>query len=164
MTAAPTLPIPERTIDTRLVREIVIKYAGERPGPAKMLNPSDVAAYLRDRIDGDAREHFVAIFLDARNRPIGDQVVSIGTATKSLVSPREVFQPAVAVGAVSVILGHNHPSGDATPSVDDRVITKWLAQAGAILGIQILDHVVWSRDGSYTSLRESHPDVLKVTP
>ena len=119
-----------------------------------------MAAYLRRRIHDDAREHFVAIYLDGRHRPVADCVVSIGTATASLVHPREVFQPAIAVGACALLIGHNHPSGDPTPSREDLDVTKRLADAKRILGITVLDHVVWARGGASHSIRESHPGHL----
>ena len=107
-----------------------------------------------------ARERFVAIYLDGRQRPVADCVVSIGTATASLVHPREVFQPAIAVGACALLIGHNHSSGDPTPSREDLDVTKRLADAGRILGITVLDHVVWARGGVFHSIRESHPGHL----
>jgi len=147
--------------DARLVREVAIRYVGARRRcPDAIREPANVAAYLRRRIHDDAREHFVAVYLDGRHRPIADCVVSIGTATASLVHPREVFQPAVAVGACARLIGHNHPSGDPTPSREDLDVTKRLADAGRILGITVLDHVVWTRGGAFHSIREIHPGHL----
>ncbi len=149
--------------DVHLIREVAIRYVGaQRRIPAKITRPEEVAQYLRRRIRDDAREHFVAIFLDGRHRPIADSIVSIGTATASLVHPREVFQPAIAVGACALLIGHNHPSGDVTPSSEDLVVTKRLAEAGRILGVTLLDHVVWTRSGAFHSIRESHPDHLSL--
>ena len=71
--------------------------------------------------------------------------------------PREVFQPAVALGAVALLIGHNHPSGDATPSPEDLEVTRRLAEAGRILGVTLLDHVAWTRGGAFHSIRDSHP-------
>lgn len=149
--------------DVHLIREVAIRYVGaQRRIPAKITRPEEVAHYLRRRIRDDAREHFVAIYLDGRHRPIADSIVSIGTATASLVHPREVFQPAIAVGACALLIGHNHPSGDVTPSSEDLVVTKRLAEAGRLLGVTLLDHVVWERRGSFHSIRESHPDHLST--
>jgi DNA repair protein RadC len=111
-----------------------------------------VVQFLRRVVRDDAREHFVALYLDGR--PIAHQVVSIGTASASLVHPREVFQPAILVSACAVIVGHNHPSGDPTPSREDREITQRLAQAGALLGVSLLDSVVFTRKGGFVALRE----------
>ncbi|RIL03534.1 MAG: hypothetical protein DCC71_14900 [Proteobacteria bacterium] len=77
-----------------------------------------------------------------------------GTVSASLVHPREVFQPAILVGACAVIVAHNHPSGDPTPSREDREITQRLAQAGALLGVSLLDSVVFTRKGGFVALRE----------
>jgi DNA repair protein RadC len=87
---------------------------------------------MRQVVTDDAREHFVAIYLDGRHRAIGHQVVSVGTATASLVHPREVFQPAILAGACAVIVGHNHPSGDPSPSPEDRAVTLRLEHAQQI--------------------------------
>lgn len=100
------------------------------------------------------REHVLAAFLDARNRIIGEvYVVAIGTVSASLIHPREVFREACLRSAAGVILAHNHPSGDPTPSADDRAVTKRIRQAGEILEIELVDHLVVSRNG-YVSLRE----------
>lgn len=149
--------------DARFIREVAIRYVGARRRcPEAIREPSSVAAYLRRRIHDDAREHFVAIYLDGRHRPIADSVVSIGTATASLVHPREVFQPAIALGACALLIGHNHPSGDASPSAEDLEVTKRLADAGRILGVMLLDHVVWTRGGAFHSIRETHADHLSA--
>ncbi len=116
--------------------------------------PADVADFMRRVVRDDAREHFVALYLDGRHRPVAHQVVSIGTASASLVHPREVFQPAILVGACAAIVGHNHPSGDPSPSQEDRDVTHRLAQAGVLLGVPLLDSVVWTRAGDYTSIQE----------
>jgi DNA repair protein RadC len=144
--------------DVTTIREVAIRYVGARRRlPAKITAPDQVAAYLRRRVRDDTREHFVAIYLDGRHRPIADRIVSIGTATTSLVHPREVFQPAVALGAVALLIGHSHPSGDVTPSTEDLAVTRRLAEAGRLLGVSLLDHVVWERGGAFHSIRESHP-------
>lgn len=149
------------TEEIHMIREVAIRYVGaRRRAPSKITRPEEVAQYLRRRVRDDAREHFVAIYLDGRHRPIADSVVSIGTATASLVHPREVFQPAIALGACALLIGHNHPSGDPTPSREDLDVTKRLAEAGRILGVSLLDHVVWVRQGGFHSVRESHPDYL----
>jgi DNA repair protein RadC len=122
-----------------------------------MRAPADVARFVRALVGADAREHFVVVMLDGRHRPVAYQVVSVGTATASLVHPREVFQPAVGVGAVAILVAHNHPSGDATPSAEDREVTDRLIRAGQLIGIPLLDHVVVAERG-YVSLREAQPE------
>jgi len=83
-----------------------------------------------------------------------------GQLPASLVHPREVFQPAIAIGAVALVIAHNHPSGDPSPSAEDLEVTRRLADAGRLLGVTLLDHIVWTRGGAFHSVRESHPDHL----
>ncbi len=99
------------------------------------------------------KEHFRCLYLDARRRLLASETISIGTLTASLVHPREVFQPAVARSAASLLVAHNHPSGDPEPSAEDLALTRRLRQAGDILGIELVDHLVVGR-GSYVSLKE----------
>jgi len=99
------------------------------------------------------REMFVALLLDGKNQVLGFNVVSIGSLTAALVHPREVFKPAILSSAASLILVHNHPSGDPEPSAEDRAITDRLRHAGDLIGIKILDHVVVG-DGRFTSFAE----------
>jgi DNA repair protein RadC len=88
------------------------------------------------------KENFVVLYLDARNKLITKETISIGTINTSLVHPREVFEPAIRELAVAVILAHNHPSGDPTPSEDEIALTKKLVEAGKILGIEIIEHII----------------------
>lgn len=112
-------------------------------------NPARAAAMFSD-IARKRKEHFVAVYVDAQYRPIHREVVSIGTLTASLVHPREVFAPAIVHGAAALIVAHNHPSGDPTPSREDRETTRRLADAGRILDIPILDHVIVAKSGHYS--------------
>jgi DNA repair protein RadC len=149
------------TEEVHLIREVAIRYVGARRRVGeKIASPVEAARYFRRRIHDDAREHFVALYLDGRHRAIADAIVSIGTATASLVHPREVFQPAIGLGACALLIGHSHPSGDVTPSREDIEVTERLVRAGRILGIPLLDHIVWSRAGGHHSIRESHPHVF----
>lgn len=99
------------------------------------------------------QEHFVIFYLDSRNGEIVREVISIGTLNASLVHPREVFEPAISNSTAQIILSHNHPSGDSEPSKDDLEITKRLVSAGKILGIEIIDHIIVTKD-EYFSLKE----------
>lgn len=99
------------------------------------------------------KEHVLALHLDVRNREILQDTVSIGTLTASLIHPREVFGPAISSTAAGVLLAHNHPSGDPSPSREDREVTSRLARAGEILGIPLLDHLIVSESGHF-SFRE----------
>jgi DNA repair protein RadC len=100
------------------------------------------AVYMRDK----TREHLMVIFLNARNEMIYKKPMFIGTLNANLVHPREIFQEALKQNAASVILVHNHPSGDPDPSEDDLTITKRIVEAGKIMGIDILDHVIITRN------------------
>jgi DNA repair protein RadC len=102
----------------------------------------------------DEREHLVAVYLDARSMIKGCSVISIGTLTASLVHPREVFRPAVALAASGIVIMHNHPSGDTQASPEDRETTRRLSQAGRILGIPLLDHVIVAGEAGLFSFRE----------
>jgi DNA repair protein RadC len=140
-----------------MIREAVVSYRGPRRKlPESVRNPADVARFVRRIVGNEAREHFLVLMLDARHKAIAYQVVSIGTATASLVHPREVFQTAVGAGAVAVIVAHNHPSGNPSPSREDRDVTDRLVRAGEVLGIRLLDSVVVTYSG-YVSLREAEP-------
>ena len=99
------------------------------------------------------REYFYVLLLDAKHRKIKEVCVSIGCLDTAIVHPREVFKPAVAESAAAVILVHNHPSGDPTPSAEDRAVTRRLAATAELLGVELLDHVIVGRQGS-TSLRD----------
>lgn len=113
-------------------------------------NPQSVVKSLQAKIKDKAKEHFKLILLNTRNKIIGISTVSIGTLDSSLVYPREVFKEAIAHNAYSVILAHNHPSGDPEPSEDDMTITSRLIEAGKILGIEVTDHVIISKNGFFS--------------
>lgn len=100
------------------------------------------AQIVREYLDGTDREHFVVLLLDQKNKVIGIHTVSTGSLTASIVHPREVFKPAIVCNAVAMLLAHNHPSGDPAPSREDRDLTARLVEAGKLLGIAILDHVI----------------------
>jgi DNA repair protein RadC len=96
------------------------------------------------------KEHFVALYLNARNELVYKETVSIGILNASLIHPREVFKPAIDKLAVSVIIAHNHPSGDTKPSEDDIEITKRLKKAGEILGVEVLDHIIITENSCFS--------------
>jgi DNA repair protein RadC len=123
--------------------------------------PADVARHLADVACSD-REQMVALFLDTKNRPIGRHLVSVGTVDSTPVQPRDVFRAALVAGAVNgIILAHNHPSGDLTPSRSDDEATRNVARAGALLGIRLLDHVILAPDGGHFSYRDRRPDCVE---
>ena len=160
----PPDPFREDAKDPVLIREAVVRYRGPRRRlPGIIRGAPDVVRFLRTVVRDDAREHFIVLMLNGRHRPIAYQVVSVGTATASLVHPREVYQPAVAVGAVAVLVAHSHPSGEPAPSREDRDITDRLLQAGHVLGIPLLDSIVIA-GGLYHSAREAEPEKFTATP
>lgn len=116
--------------------------------------PEEVYAIAQEYFEGADREHFVVLLLNTKNKVLGINTVSIGTLNASLVHPREIFKPAILINAAAIILVHNHPSGDPTPSSEDMEITQRLCKAGEILGIEVLDHLIISDDGMFTSFRE----------
>jgi len=124
---------------------------GEKPRPV-LKSPEDVAAVVRGQLKGKKKEHFLVLCLDTRNRLINHKLVSMGSLDTSIVHPREVFKEAVSSCAASVIFAHNHPSGDPEPSKEDVELTKRLAKAGEIIGIDVLDHIIVC-DKSYSSLK-----------
>jgi DNA repair protein RadC len=105
-------------------------------------SPEDVVKTARNLLKGKKKEHFLVICLDTRNHLIKTSTVSIGSLDCSIVHPREVFKDAISSSAASVIFIHNHPSGDPTPSEDDIKMTKRLIEAGEIIGIEVLDHII----------------------
>lgn len=122
---------------------------GQRPIVKK---PEDVVAVVGGRLKGKKQEHFLALMLDSRNQLIKTSEVSIGSLDTSIVHPREVFREAVSASAASVVFAHNHPSGDPQASEDDIVLTKRLAEAGEIMGIDVLDHIIVG-EKSFLSLK-----------
>jgi len=96
------------------------------------------------------KEHLLAFFLNARHQLICKETISIGTLTASLAHPREIFAPAIGKAAASIILVHNHPSGDPAPSEEDVRLTQRIRQAGYILGIELIDHLIIAEEGSYS--------------
>lgn len=115
---------------------------------------NDVQRHFQPRLGQERRESFHVLLLDARHRLIGEEVVSIGTLTASLVHPREVFREAIRAAAAALLVVHNHPSGDPTPSAEDRRVTDRLRSAGELLGIRVVDHVIVSPGGHF-SFREA---------
>jgi len=139
---------------SKKIKTMVIKISEKKKD---ITNPKDIFEILssilkkEDKIDQD-KEHFWVFHLDVRNRIKVLEIISLGLLNASLVHPREVFTRAVAERAAQIIIAHNHPSGDPTPSEDDIVLTKRLAKAGEILGIEIIDHIIITQS-TYTSFK-----------
>ena len=130
-------------VRVRAVSFTVVREPGQTHGRPQLSSPAAVVPVARGLIPDDAREHFVALYLDSQNRLVATHEVSSGTLSASLVALREVFGPALRLlGVASVILAHNHPSGDATPSREDLRLTRQLVNAGKLLEIRVHDHLI----------------------
>jgi DNA repair protein RadC len=112
------------------------------PSKYEVTSPQTVVKALRASIQDKAKEHFKLVLLNVRNSILDISTISVGTANASLVHPREVFKKAISHGASSVVLAHNHPSGNPEPSEDDVRLTQRLVEAGRLLGIEVLDHII----------------------
>jgi DNA repair protein RadC len=121
----------------------------------KINKESDVYELVKDELAGSDREMLLSVMLTVKNDLIGVETVSIGSITASTVTPRDVFKSAILANAVAIIVCHNHPSGELTPSINDIALTKQLIAAGELLGIKVLDHLIVSNQG-YKSLIDYH--------
>jgi len=145
---------PAKSASLRASVELGRRLAARRLAPGTPIRgPGDVFRHFHPRLRHASTERFFVVLLDGRHRVVRHELVSQGTLTASLVHPREVFRPALRASAAAVVLVHNHPSGDPTPSREDREITERLARAGELLGIPVLDHVVVAERG-YRSVCE----------
>ncbi|HAM36317.1 MAG TPA: hypothetical protein DEB40_05625 [Elusimicrobia bacterium] len=133
--------------------ELGRRWAGRQELRPVLDSPGRVIEAVPAAVRDGRKEHLLAFYLNARSQLLAQETVSIGTLSASLVHPREVFSPAVAHSAAAVIVVHNHPSGDCSPSADDRDTTRRLVRAGEILGIPLMDHVIVAGPGFY-SFRE----------
>jgi DNA repair protein RadC len=122
--------------------------------PDGVYSPLEIAWQCKDFRKAD-KEHFCVFFLNTQNRIISREIVSIGTLNTSLIHPRECFRTAILKNSAAVIFAHNHPSGSLEPSDEDMAVTKRLKDAGKLIGIEVLDHVIVTAE-SYKSLREQN--------
>lgn len=134
-----------------LVRELTVRRYRRKP-PEPIRCPDDVLRVVRRHLRDRRRETFLVLLLNARHEVVALEVVSVGSLNASIVHPREVFRPAIEHGAASVVLCHNHPSGDPEPSAEDLTITKRLVEVGELIGIGVLHHLIVA-DRSVVSLR-----------
>ncbi len=116
-------------------------------------SPEDVSTLVMEEMRYLDREQFRIVLLDAKNHVLGVRIVSVGSLSSSIVHPREIFKEAIARSSAAIILVHNHPSGDPTPSQEDLEVTRRLVEAGRLLGIEVLDHIVVG-DNRYVSFKE----------
>ena len=130
------------------------KRLGQQNRNIKIITcPEDAADYAASRLKYENREHFCIILLNVKNHILSWETISIGSLDASVVHPREVFRPAIIKGAASIILVHNHPSGDPTPSKEDLEVTARMVQVGKIMNISVLDHIIIGGD-SFVSMKE----------
>ena len=135
-------------VSIKMIRESSILYENR-----KISSPKDAVELLKKFLDGADREQFITCCMDIKNQPTSINVVSVGTVNSSLVHPREVFKTAILGNSSSIIVAHNHPSGDPSPSKEDIDITERLREVGKIIGINVIDHIIIG-DNRYVSLKE----------
>ncbi|MEB2584702.1 JAB domain-containing protein [Bacillus cereus] len=135
-------------IKLKMVKESSLLYKERR-----VKSPEDASLLFKQFLDGADREYFIVLCLDIKNQPTAINVCHIGSLNSSIVHPREVLKPAIISNAASIIVAHNHPSNDPTPSREDLEVTKRLIEAGKVVGIDVLDHLIVCEE-SFISLKE----------
>jgi len=136
-------------VSVKLVKESSVFYKERR-----ISSPCDAAELLRKYLEDADREIFMIMCLNTRNEPNAINTVSVGTLNSTNIHPREVYKTAILANSSCIILAHNHPSGDTTPSREDIETTGRLVEAGKILGIEVLDHVIIGENGRFVSFKE----------
>ncbi len=121
----------------------------------KIEGPEDAARYMMPMLRYEQKEHFLVMLLDVRNRVIATSTISVGGLTSSIAHPREVFREAIRHSAAALILVHNHPSGDPSPSREDIQLTRQMMKAGDVMGIPVLDHIILAND-DFLSIKEAN--------
>ena len=145
---------PAKAAELKAAIEIGRRYQKPSLAGASFCSSQDVAEYYRPRMRDLKKEVFKCALLDTKNKIIRDEEVSVGSLSASIVHPRDTFKAAIRESAAAVIFIHNHPSGDIKPSQEDILLTRRLVQAGEVLGIQVLDHIIVG-DGTHFSFREN---------
>ena len=135
-------------VSIKMVKESSFLYQTRQ-----ILSPNDAYEMIKEQLEGLDREQFIIACLNTKNEPTNITVVSVGTLNKAIIHPREVFKTAILSNAASIMAFHNHPSGETTPSQQDIQLTHRLYEAGELLGIKLLDHLIIG-DGTFTSLKE----------
>lgn len=142
------------------IKVVVVRERAMKSSAQSITGPKELCALLKRRACSLDRENFWVVHLDVRNVPLSFETISVGTISSTIVHPRETFKSAILLGASSIICAHNHPSGNLEPSDEDIELTKRLVKVGELVGIQVLDHVIITSLGSYTSLRETKPKLF----
>lgn len=136
-------------VSIKIVKEKSVKYENRR-----ISTPGDAQYLCRRFLEDSDREKLIVVSLDTKNQPNTINVASIGSLNSSIVHPREIFKSAILSNANSIIIAHNHPSGDANPSKEDISITKRLKECGEIIGINLIDHIIIGDNNRFVSLKE----------
>ncbi len=145
---------PAKAAEIKAAIELGRRYQKPSLAGASFCSSLDVVEYYRPRMKDAKKETFRCALLDTKNKILREEIVSIGSLTASIVHPRDTFKAAIRESAAAVIFIHNHPSGDSKPSQEDILLTKRLVQAGEVLGIQVLDHIIIG-DGGHFSFRDN---------
>lgn len=147
---------PSNAFGVKLFQAISERYAKERlPRKIPLTSPHAVINYLQKKIGREKKEHFLLIALDTQNNLVKTSDISIGILNSSLIHPREVFKEAIQANAAKVIVAHNHPGGDPDPSKEDLAVTKRLVEAGRIIDIEVIDHIIVTNTG-FVSFKEKN--------
>ncbi|MFD1772490.1 RadC family protein [Paenibacillus rhizophilus] len=145
---------PAKAVQLKAGMELGRRMANTRlDQPVTIRSPHDAADILTEQLRYLQKEHFVCLFLNTKNHVIAQETLSMGSLNASIVHPREVFRAAIKCSSASIICAHNHPSGDPTPSPEDIALTRRLLDAGEIVGIDVLDHLIIGDDG-FISMKE----------
>jgi len=144
---------PAKAMQIKALFEFNKRYNLSKESGKPIKSAKDVFQYASQRILDNKKEQFMILLLDTKNRIIKDETISIGTLNASVIHPREIFKSAIKESANAIILVHNHPSGESEPSQEDTEITEKLFDAGELLNIKVLDHVIIGRD--YYSFQEN---------
>ncbi|WP_127529715.1 RadC family protein [Paenibacillus kobensis] len=145
---------PAKALQLKAGIELGRRMAAARFGDRPVIKrPQDAADLVMDELRYQSVEHFMCLFLNTKNQVVARETLSVGTLNASLVHPREVFREAIKRSSASIICAHNHPSGDPAPSPEDITLTQRLREAGTLIGIEVLDHLIIG-DGKFVSLKE----------
>ncbi|MGH0601586.1 JAB domain-containing protein [Bacillus mycoides] len=149
----PSVMVKRPAKRVNIVRLKMVKVGSLLYKERRIKSPEDASVLLKQFLGEVDREYFIVLCLDTKNQPTAINVCHIGSLNASIVHPREVLKPAIISNAASIIVAHNHPSNDPTPSREDIEVTKRLAEAGKIIGVELLDHVIVCSD-SFVFLKE----------
>jgi len=145
---------PKEISRTLATLQLARRLYSPLPDALPLESPEAAVAYLSADLMWETQEKFAILMLDVKNRPIGQRVLTVGTATETLAHPRDIFGRAIRSGATRLIVAHNHPSGSTDPSPEDITLTEQLLQGAQTLGLPLMDHLILGC-GSFTSLRQS---------